>query len=545
MGSHEPTIGRRVGEHVREKEFELEVVLTRLREAEAKYSGLFENACEGIFQTTPEGRYLNANPALARMLGYASPAELIASITDISQQVCVRPSTRDAFRQRLEHDGFVRDFENEIYRKDGSIIWTKVNARVVNDSAGKVLYYEGTCQDVTERHHAEAQLATLAHAVESTSEMICITDLEDRFTFVNRAFALAYGYSADEILGRTPDMLLSSKNPPEVLTEILEQTRRGGWRGEVIDRRKDGTDFPIYLCTSQIRDQNGNLFGLMGIAQDITVRKETEAALQAAQKKLQAHAEDLEAIVTQRTAELREMVAELQHVSYAMVHDMRAPLRAMRSFAEMLADPREDHDDSELHGYPRRIAAAAARLDRLITDALNYTKVLHEKLPVERVDIAELIRGLIESYPNLRPEVVEIRLHEPLPAVLGSESLLTQCFSNLLGNAAKFVAPGTHPRVHIRAEPVTPAERLPASSETQGSSRLVRVWVEDNGIGIPGGVHYRLFGIFQRFNEQYEGTGIGLAIVRKVTERMGGSVGVVSEEGKGSRFWVQLRDAGT
>jgi PAS domain S-box-containing protein len=402
-----------------------------------------------------------------------------------------------------------------------------VNARVVRDASGAVLYYEGTSQDITKRRKAEAQLATLAHAIESTSEMICITDLDDRFTFVNRAFAVAYGYAPEEILGKTPDILFSPKNSPELMSEILAGTRAGGWRGEVIDRRKDGTDFPVFLATSQVRDQTGRIVGLMGVAQDITTRKQTEAALQEAQAKLKAHADELEILVEGRTAKLREMVAELHHVSYALMHDMRAPLRAMAGFADMLTRLEENYNPAEAREHARRIAVAAARLDNLVKDALNYTKILHQQLPIEPVDLSRLLRGLIESYPNLHPDTAEIRLEEPLPVVLGSESLLTQCFSNLLGNAVKFVAPGARPRILVRAEPVR--------------DQSVRIWVEDNGVGIPDSVRHRLFGMFQRFNTDYEGTGIGLAIVRKVTEQMGGSVGVESEVGKGSRFWVQLR----
>jgi PAS domain S-box-containing protein len=528
MDRHKPSVGR--AEQVRSTEPELELVLARLREAEAKYRDIFESAQEGIFQTTPDGRYLSANPALARMLGYDTPEELLASVTDIRRQLCVRPESRAELKRRLEDEGHVREFENEIYRKDGSIIWTSVNARVVRDAQGAVLYYEGTSQDITERRNADAQLATLAHAIESTSEMICITDLDDRFTFVNRAFALAYGYAPEEILGKTPEILFSPNNPPELLSEILAGTRASGWRGEVIDRRKDGTEFPVYLATSQIRDQAGRLIGLMGVAQDITARKQAEVALKEAQAKLQAHAEELEGLVEQRTAKLREMVGELHHVSYAMMHDMRSPLRAMAAFAELLTRPEGDRDPVEAREYAQRIAGAAARLDHLIVDALSYTKILHHELPRQPVDLSRLIRGLIESYPNLQAYTDEIRLEEPLPIVLGSESLLTQCFSNLLGNAVKFVAPGARPHVRVRAEPVR--------------DQSVRIWIEDSGVGIPAGVRDRIFGMFQRFNTDYEGTGIGLAIVRKVTEQMGGSVGVESEIGKGSRFWVQLRDAG-
>jgi len=509
-------------------ETELGAVLARLREAEAKYRGIFESAQEGIFQTTPDGRYLSANPALARMLGYDSPEELLAAVTDIGRELCVRPESRPEFRHRLEKEGQVRGFENEIYRKDGRIIWTSVNARVVRDASGAVLYYEGTSQDITARKKAEAQLATLGHAMESTSEMICITDLDNRFTFVNRAFAVAYGYAPHEILGKTPEILFSPRNPPELLAEIIAGTRAGGWRGEVIDRRRDGTEFPVFLATSQVLDQTGRVLGLMGVAQDITSRKQAEAALREAQAKLQAHAEELEVLVERRTEKLREMVAELHHVSYAMIHDMRAPLRAMACYAQMLAE--DEADPAEAREYARRIGVAALRLDSLVRDGLNYTTLLHQQLPIEPVDLSRLLRGLIESYPNLHPDTAEIRLEEPLPVVLGSESLLTQCFSNLLGNAVKFVAPGARPNIRVRAEPMR--------------DQSVRIWVEDNGVGIPDSVRDRLFRMFQRFNTGYEGTGIGLAIVRKVTEQMGGSVGVESEVGKGSRFWVQLRDGG-
>src|SRR5262245_54941148 len=136
MDHDKPLVRGAAKERVRATERELDHVLAKLREAEAKYRGIFESAQEGIFQTTPDGRYLSANPALARMLGYDSPEELVSSVTDISRQMCVRPESRDLLRRRLEMEGHVREFENEIYRKDGSIIWTSVNARVVRDARG-------------------------------------------------------------------------------------------------------------------------------------------------------------------------------------------------------------------------------------------------------------------------------------------------------------------------------------------------------------------------------------------------------------------------
>ena len=130
----------------------------------------------------------------------------------------------------------------------------------------------------SQTHHrrVEAQLATLAHAVQSTSELICITDLNDRFVFVNRAFQAAYGYTEAEILGKTPELLVSSRNPPELLREILSGTRAGGWRGEVWDRRKDGREFPVFLSTSEVKDARGRVMGLIGVARDISAEKRLE-----------------------------------------------------------------------------------------------------------------------------------------------------------------------------------------------------------------------------------------------------------------------------
>jgi PAS domain S-box-containing protein len=163
-----------------------------------------------------------------------------------------------------------------IVRPDGSIRWIHDRAFPVSDKSGVVERIVGLAEDITERKEAQAQIAMLAHAVESTTEPICITDLENKFVFVNRAFEETYGYTEDEILGKTPAILFSSRNPQSVLAEVLKQTREGGWRGELVDVRKDGKEFPIFLSTSQIKDSSGQVVGLMGVAQDITERKRIE-----------------------------------------------------------------------------------------------------------------------------------------------------------------------------------------------------------------------------------------------------------------------------
>jgi len=231
----------------------------------------------------------------------------------------------------------------------------------------------------------------------------------------------------------------------------------------------------------------------------------------------------------ERTGELRETIGELEGFSYSVSHDMRAPLRAMQSYAQYLVDEYGNKLDEQGVNYLQQIMRSAVRLDRLIQDVLSYTRILHAKLPIVPVDLDRLVRDIIDAFPNGQPIKPEIQIKGTLPKVMGNEALLAQCVSNLLSNGTKFVAPGTTPRVEVSAEAVE-----------DGS---IRIWFKDNGIGIAPENHTRIFRLFERIhpNAEYEGTGIGLTIVRKATERMGAQIGFESELGKGSNFWIQLK----
>jgi signal transduction histidine kinase len=242
-------------------------------------------------------------------------------------------------------------------------------------------------------------------------------------------------------------------------------------------------------------------------------------------QELQRNNQRLDGLVKERTAELQDLVNELEHFSYTITHDLRAPLRAMHGFAGLLAEECMDTLNEQCREYLKRITTAAGRMDRLIMDALSYSKVVRHQMPMEPVDIGRLLHGMIESYPIFQPPKANVEIVGALPLVMGNEAGLTQCFSNLLGNAVKFMPPGRIPSVRI-------------GSELRGDR--LRIWCEDNGIGIPAEMQTRVFVMFQRLSKDYEGTGIGLALVKKVVERMGGAVGVESEPGKGSRFWIEL-----
>ena len=232
-----------------------------------------------------------------------------------------------------------------------------------------------------------------------------------------------------------------------------------------------------------------------------------------------------EALVQERTAKLFETVEDLEHLSYALTHDMRAPLRSMHSYAEILMDAKEAKTTEERNELCLRMMDSANRLDALIEDSLNYTKILRQQLSNQPVDLGRLVRGLIESYPKLAEHRTQIAIKGNLLSVHGNVALLTHSISNLLDNALKFVRPGKTPQVTIWTEP---------------GFNSVRLWVEDNGIGMRPEDQLHIFEMFQQVSKAHPGTGMGLAIVRKAVDRMGGSVGVVSEFGKGSRFWIEL-----
>jgi len=265
------------------------------------------------------------------------------------------------------------------------------------------------------------------------------------------------------------------------------------------------------------------------VTQDITEHKRAELALSDAKDEIARHALQLEQLVQERTAELSKTIGELEGFSYSVSHDMRAPLRAMQSFAQFLVEEYGSKLDEQGVNYLHQIMRSAVRLDRLIQDVLSYSKILHAKLPLERVDLDRLVRDMVETFPNGQPIKPEISIKGTLPQVMGNEALLAQCVSNLLSNGAKFISPGTTPRLEVSAEPIEDA--------------TIRVWFKDNGIGIAPENHDRIFRLFERVNPtaQYEGTGIGLSIVRKAIERMGARVGFESQIGKGSNFWIQLK----
>lgn len=270
---------------------------------------------------------------------------------------------------------------------------------------------------------------------------------------------------------------------------------------------------------------DGTPLRMVGVSLDVTRRKNDADELEAARRRLEEHARVLEASVVERTAKLQETISELETFSYSISHDLRAPLRAMQSFASILSIDCGEQVGPEGREYIRRIVGASERMDRLIQDVLVYSRISRNEIPAEQIELSPFIAGILESYPQFSSANADFDVVQPLGAVLANAAALTQVISNLLGNAIKFVGPGVKPSVRIW---------------TEISGKRVKLFFRDNGLGIDPAAHEKIFGIFYQVDSRRGGTGIGLSVVRKAAERMGGTVGVQSSPGQGSTFWVEL-----
>jgi signal transduction histidine kinase len=236
----------------------------------------------------------------------------------------------------------------------------------------------------------------------------------------------------------------------------------------------------------------------------------------------------LEERVADRTRELQERNDDLEAFGYSISHDLRAPLRAMQGFSQIILEDYGDKLDDKGRQHASRIVAAAKRMDELIRDLLAYSRLSRTNLETAPVSLQNVVKeALSQLEAELQKTGAHVRVTEPLPAVRGHQSTLSQVVANLIGNGMKFMPPGRAPEIKVRAE---------------ARNGHVRLWVEDNGIGIRPEHQQRIFNVFERLhgNEQYPGTGIGLAIVKKGMERMGGKVGVESVIETGSSFWIEL-----
>ncbi|MEW6158112.1 MAG: GAF domain-containing protein [Verrucomicrobiota bacterium] len=482
-----------------------------------------------------------------------------------------RPRVMLAVRKALEERApYELDFRT--VRPNGDVRWLSTRAQVICDNSGKPVRMVGITSDQTDRKDAERQLIERANQQQQLYELTSIISranaLSEIYDAAISAILASIGadrasillYDADQVMRFKAWHGLSEKyraaveghspwkpdtpNPQpiwieDVATVELDETLRQVVLGEgiralafiplVYSGRLLGKFMLYYNAPRPRVDQELQLS--QTIARQVAIaieRKKSDQALHEAQEKLKNYAADLERRVADRTAKLQETIRFLESFCYSIAHDLRAPLRALHGFTKVIMEDYAPHFDAEGFEMARRIVCAADRMDRLIQDLLAFARLGHAEMSLRPIDLEERLHIVLA---HLADEIASrqacVELVKPLPAVLANASVLEELLSNLLANALKFVSPGVHPRVRIWAE------------KRDGN---VILSMEDNGIGIAPEHQEKIFRVFERLhsNESYPGTGIGLAIVQKGVERMGGRVGVESQLGKGSRFWIEL-----
>ena len=404
---------------------------------------------------------------------------------------------------------------------DHSVHFLAARGKGVYDERGTVVRMTGVSLDISERRKAEETHALLASIVESSDDAIIGKNLEGDIISWNAGAERMFRYTASEIIGRSVTLLTAADRPDEE-GGILRRIRSGSRveHYETVRMRRDGTAIQVALSVSPIRNGQGQIVGVSSIARDITDRKRAEDEI----RRLNA---DLERRVRERTAELMAINRELEAFTYSVSHDLRAPLRHIDAFARILEEELPDTLTPELRDYVDRIRRGTQTMGRLVDDLLNLSRVGRAELGWRSVSLKTLVdEVIVELRGEMAGRDIEWQIGS-LPTLECDPGLMKQVFTNLLSNAIKYTRP-----------------RPKATIEVNGMMKDGQsvIYVRDNGVGFNMKYVNKLFGVFERLHraDQFEGTGIGLAIVRRIMQKHGGTVWAESEEDKGATFYLTL-----
>ena len=473
---------------------------------ETNYRSIVEHAIEGIFQTTPDGRYLLANPALARIYGYGSVDELKASVKEIARQLYVDPARRAEFIRLMNENDCVWGFESQIYRKDGSVIWISENVRVIRDPAGEVLYYEGTVEDITERKRAEEQINEQAALLDKTQDAITVRGLDDRILFWNKGAERMFGWTREEAMSENVCGVI--RKGEEAYQAVL---LHGEWSGESQTVAKDGRKLVVETRWTLLRDNEGEPKSILAITTDITEKTKIEAQLLRSQR--------MESIGT---------------LASGIAHDLNNILAPILMSASIL----HELVPADARSLTNAIEESAQRGTDIVKQVLTFARGIEG----ERVALQprHLIKEVQEITRETFPRSIHIRTGAPkdLWTIIGDSTQVHQILLNLCINARDAMPDGGSLTITAENQELDECNRAMHPDAKPG--QYVAISVSDTGTGISPKIIDKIFDPFFTTKEVGKGTGLGLSTVIGIAKSHGGFVKVYSEAGKGSTFKVFL-----
>jgi PAS domain S-box-containing protein len=483
-----------------------------LRSSEERYRTLFSGVLEGIYRSTPEGRFVDVNPAMARMFGYDSREEMLD--VDIKSALFFSPKDR---KSDYLAPGEERVDIFPMKRKDGSKIWVEDHGHYVYDGDGKIIFHEGLLRDVTlhviaeaERKQAEEALLQFKTIMDNSNDAIFIIHSETgQYIYFNKRARLLLGYSREE-LGQLSIMSIASHiSDLSVWNERVELVRKNnGLIFETSYRHKDGNTFPVEVSARLLQYAEDE--SIVAFVRDITERKQAE--------------QERENLIT----ELEAKNNELTQFTYTVSHDLKSPLVTINGYLGYIEQDAQSGNMERLQNDTRRIREATNKMHTLLTELLELSRIGRLMNTPESVPFDEIVREAVDVvHGQLDSRGVTVQTQPNLPIVHGDRQRLIEVLQNLLDNAAKYMGSQKNPLIVI------------GQQEEENGNPIY--FVKDNGIGIAPEYHERIFGLFNKLDATTEGTGIGLALVKRIIEVHGGRIWVESELGKGSTFFLTLQ----
>ena len=488
------------------------------------FKNVFDNAPIGIFHSTIEGKFIRVNKALSSMLGYSTQKELINEVNklNVADKIYNSPEKRPEFISDAIKDDKWHSYKNEYIRKDGNIMIGELYFRSIRNTDGSIRYLEGFINDVTEQKELEEarmktemiawdRLAEIDGIYDSSPIGLCTLDKDLRYIRINENLARINGFPAIKHIGKTPREIIPTMS--EKIESMAKKTLKTGRSIMGVEMEGITPSMPGVLRTWIVqsvpfKDIDGNVIGISFSVLEITEMKKAQKELFETVKKLKLSNE------------------ELQRFAYVVSHDFKEPLRMVLSFTQLLQSRYEGEFDNEADEFIGFIIEGSKRMERLLDDLLTYSRITTTEEKYSEIDLNKIIEDSI--YPLkliIEDNNVEITW-DHMPTILINRTQMIHVFQNLITNAIKFRNNKT-PKIHISV-------KLERDQWIFG--------VSDNGIGIDPHYHKRIFEVFQRLHrrDEYDGTGMGLFLTKKIIEGHNGHIWVESEEGKGSTFYFTL-----